>query len=212
MSQVFSVLEVLGRGRYVPHASTNELQSQPEGSEQHASMNEPQAQPGDSEQQASTIESQAQPGLFEQHASMNESQAQPGDSEQQASTIEPQEQPLVLTVNADDFSALEERVLHTVEMVKWERQGRMAAEERALLAEAAQNEHVQRIDALERELHALNSDRDNAHLRVERLLKALRDALELPGSAEPSRRPVTSILDRPATGDGTRGKFLAAIG
>ncbi len=134
------------------------------------------------------------------------------DSEQQASTIKPQEQPLVLTVNADDFSALEERILHTVEMVKWERQGRMAAEERALHAEAAEKEHVQRIDALERELQALNSDRDNAHLRVERLLKALRDALELPGSAEPSRRPVTSILDRPATGEGTRGKFLAAIG
>ena len=88
----------------------------------------------------------------------------------------------------------------------------MAAEERALHAEAAQNEHVQRIDALEGKLRALNSDRDSAHLRVERLLKALRDALELPGSAEPGRRPVTSILDRPATGEGAHPKFLAAIG
>jgi hypothetical protein len=180
MSEVFSVLEVLGRGRCVPHARANELQ--------------------------------AQPGHSEQQASSNESQAQPGHSEQQASTIESQEQPLLLTVNADDFSALEERILHTVEMVKWERQGRMAAEERALHAEAAQNEHVQRIDALEGKLRALNSDRDSAHLRVERLLKALRDALELPGSAEPGRRPVTSILDRPATGEGAHPKFLAAIG
>jgi hypothetical protein len=164
MSEVFSVLEVLGRERHMPHASTNE--------------------------------SQAQPGHSEKHASTNESQAQP----------------LVLTVNADDFSVLEERILHTVEMVKCERQGRMAAEERALHAEAKLNEHVQRIDALERELHALNRDRDNAHLRVERLLKALRDALELPGSAEPGRRPVTSILDRPATAEGERGRSSVATG
>ena len=164
MSEVFSELEVLGRGRH------------------------------------------------ERNASMNESQAQPGNSEQQASTIKSQEQPLVLTVNADDFSALEERILHTVEMVNWERQGRLAAEERALHAEAAVKEHVQRIDALERELQALNSDRDNAHLRVERLLKALRDALEPPGSAEPGRRPATSSLDRPATGEGARAKSSAAIG
>ncbi len=135
-----------------------------------------------------------------------------GRHEQYASMNESQEQPLVLTVNADDFSALEERTLHAAEMVKWERQGRMTAEERALHAEAAVKEHVQRIDALERELQALNSDRDNTHLRVERLLKALRDALELPGSAEPGRRPVTSILDRPATGEGARAKSSAAIG
>ncbi len=141
---------------------------------------------GRREQSASMNGLQAQPGRSEQNASMNGAQAQPGRSEQQASTIKPQEQPQVLTVNADDFSALEERTLHAVEMVKWERQGRMTAEERALHAEAAVKEHVQRIDALERELQALNSDRDNTHLRVERLLKALRDALELPGSAEPA--------------------------
>jgi len=164
MSEVYSKLEVLSRGRCVPQASTNE--------------------------------SQAQPGRCEQHASTNESQVQP----------------LVLIVDANDFSALEERIVRTVEMVKWERQGRMAAEERALQAEAALNEHAQRIDALERELHALNSDRDHAHLRIERLLNALRDALELSGSAEPGRQPVTSILDRPATGEGASGKSSSAAG
>jgi hypothetical protein len=35
------------------------------------------------------------------------------------STNESQEQPLVLTANADDFSALEERIVRTDEMVKW---------------------------------------------------------------------------------------------
>jgi len=211
MSEVFSTLEVLSRGRYVPHASTNEFQAQPRRYEPHASTNESQVQPGRYEQQASTNESQVQPGPYEQQASTNESQAMPGRYEQQASTNESQEQPLVLIVNANDFSALEERIVRTVEMVKWERQGRMVAEERALQAEAALNEHAQRIDALERELHALNSERDHAHLRVERLLVQL-DALELSGSAEPGRRPVTSILDRPATGEGARGKSSAATG
>ena len=163
MSEVFSKLQVLNRGRYVPHASTNELQ--------------------------------AQPGPHEQHASTNESQAQP----------------LVLIVNANDFSALEERIVRTIEVVKWERQGRMVAEERASQAEAELNEYAQRIDALERELHALNSERDEAHLRVERLLVQL-DAVEPSGSVEPGRRPVTSILDRPATGEGAPGKSSGATG
>ena len=141
MSEVFSTLEVLSRGRYVPHASTNEFQ--------------------------------AQPRRYEPHASTNESQVQPGRYEQQASTNESQEQPLVLIVNANDFSALEERIVRTVDMAKWERQGRIVAEERTLQAEAALNEHAQRINALERELHALNSERDHAHLRVERLFTQL---------------------------------------
>ena len=41
-----------------------------------------------------------------------------------------------LAVSGDDFSALEERVLRAVDLVKRERQARAAAEERAALAEA----------------------------------------------------------------------------
>ena len=146
MSEVFSVLEVLGRGRYVPHASTNELQ--------------------------------AQARRYEQHASKNEAQEQPGLDQTLAGTNESPKQPLVITVNADDFSALEAGFVRMVEMVKREQQGRIAAEERALHAEAALNEKAQRLDALERELQALNSDRDHAHSRVERLLVQV-DSLEI---------------------------------
>jgi len=179
MSEVFSVLEVLGRGRYVPHASTNELQ--------------------------------AQPRRYEQNASKNEAQEQPGQDEKPAGMNESLEQPLVMTVNANDFSALEEGFVRMVEMVKRERQSRTAAEERASHAEAALNENAQRIDALERELQALNNDRDHAHLRVERLLGQV-DALEMSRSAEPCRRPVTSILDRPAAGEEARDQSSVALG
>lgn len=98
--------------------------------------------------------------------------------EQQTNTNEPQEQPAALTVSADDFSALEERIVRTVEMVKRERQGRIAAEERALHAETELSEQAPRIEALERELHVLKSERDQVRHRVERLLGQL-DALQL---------------------------------
>ena len=47
----------------------------------------------------------------------------------------PAEQP-ALALSANDFSALEERILRTIELVKRERQARTAAEERAAKAEA----------------------------------------------------------------------------
>lgn len=94
-----------------------------------------------------------------------------------------------LALSADDFSALEERVLRAVELVKKERQARTAAEERAahteeraaaaesLLAEHSreQNTHA---DRLEREIKQLRSERDHVRERVEKLLKQL-DSLEL---------------------------------
>jgi chromosome segregation ATPase len=93
-------------------------------------------------------------------------------------TQESQGQPEALTVSADDFSALEERIVRAVEMVKRERQSRVAAEERALHAEAQLDEQAPRIDQLERELQALKSERDHVRQRVERLLAQL-DALQL---------------------------------
>lgn len=146
MSEIFSKLEVLSRGRYVPHGSTSGLQ--------------------------------AQPRLYDVAASTNESQ----------------EQPLVLIVNTSDFSALEERIVRTIKMVQCERQSRMAAEERASQAEAAVNAYAQRIDALGRELRALKSVRDQAHLRLERLIVQL-DALERSAALKPpgDLEPISKI-------------------
>lgn len=87
-------------------------------------------------------------------------------------------QPQALTVSADDFSALEERIVRAVEMVRRERQGRISAEERAVHAEALVEEQTPRIEQLEKEVHALRSERDHVRRRVERLMAQL-DALEL---------------------------------
>jgi hypothetical protein len=83
-----------------------------------------------------------------------------------------------LAVSADDFSALEERIMRTVELVKHERSSRAAAEDRATKAEAQVREQTTLADQLHKELDALRAERDHVRQRVERLLTQL-DAIEL---------------------------------
>jgi hypothetical protein len=87
-------------------------------------------------------------------------------------------EPAALTLSADDFSALEERVVRAVELVKRERQGRAAAEERAARAEALLSEQSPVVDQMKHEIRSLRTERDQVRQRVERLLTQL-DALEL---------------------------------
>ncbi len=87
-------------------------------------------------------------------------------------------EPAALTLSADDFSALEDRVVRAVELVKRERQARAAAEERAAKAEAQIAEQSPAVDQLKQEVRSLRSERDQVRQRVERLLAQL-DALEL---------------------------------
>jgi chromosome segregation ATPase len=109
------------------------------------------------------------------------------------------EEPAALALSVDDFAALEERVRRAVDVVKRERQARMAAEARAaeLEARATQAEKRQAdfearatlaeaqlltqspaMEQLQSELTALRAERDQVRQRVERLLKQL-DTLEL---------------------------------
>ena len=83
-----------------------------------------------------------------------------------------------LALSAADFSALEERVVRTVDLVKKERQARLAAEERAARAEAQLGEQSPIVEQLKLEIRSLRTERDQVRQRVERLLKQL-DALEL---------------------------------
>lgn len=83
-----------------------------------------------------------------------------------------------LTLSADDFSALEDRVVRAVELVKRERQARAAAEERAVKAEAQLAEQNPALDQMKQEIRSLRAERDQVRQRVERLLAQL-DALEL---------------------------------
>ncbi len=94
-------------------------------------------------------------------------------------------EPETLALSADDFSALEERVLRAVNLVKRERLARTEAEERAgqaeeraAQAEAKLAEQAPMADSLQNEVTALRAERDQVRQRVERLLSQL-DALEL---------------------------------
>ena len=83
-----------------------------------------------------------------------------------------------LRLSVDEFSALEERIVRAVNLVKRERQEREAAEERASAAEEKLREQAPLADRLQKEVCALRDERDQVRQRVERLLAQL-DALEL---------------------------------
>jgi chromosome segregation ATPase len=97
-----------------------------------------------------------------------------------------------LAVSVDDFSALEDRVRRAVDVVKRERQARVAvearvselesrvteAEARATQAETQVKAQSPLVERLESEMSALRAERDQVRQRVERLLAQL-DALEL---------------------------------
>jgi len=100
--------------------------------------------------------------------------------------------PVALAVSADEFSALEERVLRAVEMLKHERQARAAAEVRVAEAEECAAKAVEElsplrtqleqqtplVEQLQSEIFSLRAERDTVRHRVERLLEQL-DSLEI---------------------------------
>jgi septal ring factor EnvC (AmiA/AmiB activator) len=88
------------------------------------------------------------------------------------------DEPGTLALSADEFSALEERVVRAVQLVKSERQARAVAEQRAATAEAQLQEQLPVVKSLQEEVRALNAERDQVRQRVERLLSQL-DALEV---------------------------------
>jgi chromosome segregation ATPase len=78
-----------------------------------------------------------------------------------------------LTVSVDDFAALEDRIRRAVELVKSERQARVAAEERAVSAEAQVRLQEPLLEQLHNEINALRAERDSLQaerdgMRVER--------------------------------------------
>jgi hypothetical protein len=140
-----------------------------------------------------------EPAAASEPANSEQSNSEPAKLEAQSETVivapaeetpadpatEPA-QPTMLTAN--DFTALEERVLRAVALVRSERQARIAAEERATALETQLHSleaQIQQIEAqspiLERlvqEVESLRIEREQVRQRVERLLGQL-DALEL---------------------------------
>jgi hypothetical protein len=94
------------------------------------------------------------------------------------SEMKQQAQNGTIAVNVKDFSALEDRVLRAVNLVKSERQARTTAEERSESLEVRLQEQSSMVKSLQEEVRVLNAERDQVRQRVERLLLQL-DALEV---------------------------------
>ena len=92
--------------------------------------------------------------------------------------VAPAAEPDSLAMSVDEFSALEERILRAVSLVKRERQARAEANERAAVADAKLSEQKTLVEQLQKELNALRAERDHVRQRVERLLAQL-DTLEV---------------------------------
>ena len=94
------------------------------------------------------------------------------------STMNQPDESDTLALNANDFSALEERIVRAVKLVKSERQARALAEQRAEKLEGQLSEESSIVKNLQEEVRALNTEREQVRQRVERLLAQL-DALEV---------------------------------
>ena len=91
---------------------------------------------------------------------------------------EPEAQAGTLALSPDDFSALEERILRAVDLVKRGRAAHAVVEERAEQAEIRLREQALLFEQSQKEVNALRAERDHMRQRVEGLLAQL-DALEL---------------------------------
>ena len=80
-----------------------------------------------------------------------------------------------LALSADDFSALEERILRAVGLLKRERQARAEAEERAAQAKAELSDKGLELERLEHDVKQLRAERDHVRQRVDKLLKQFDD-------------------------------------
>lgn len=87
-------------------------------------------------------------------------------------------EPGTLAMSADEFAALEERVLRAVNLVKRERAARNEAEERLLAAEIKVEEQNENIGNLQKEISGLRAEREAIKQRVDKVLAQL-DTLEV---------------------------------
>jgi chromosome segregation ATPase len=78
-----------------------------------------------------------------------------------------------LNVTADDFNALEQRVLRTVELLKKEREARATAEQNATTLQQLLDEQSTQLNHAHEQVRAFEQERETVRQRVERLLHQL---------------------------------------
>ena len=83
----------------------------------------------------------------------------------------------ISTVSADEFQALEQKVLRAVEIVKKEREARAAAEAEVASLREELASYKTNARAVETELNTLNKERDAVRLRVEKMLHQMDELL-----------------------------------
>ena len=76
-------------------------------------------------------------------------------------------------IAADGFSALEQKIVRTVELLKTEREARAAAERELAFLRKRIEEEQSGTREIEAELKALRHERDTVRTRVEKLMKQL---------------------------------------
>jgi uncharacterized protein involved in exopolysaccharide biosynthesis len=84
------------------------------------------------------------------------------------------------TITADEFLALEQKVLRAVEMIKGEREARAAAEAEAAAAKAevaALQEKLAAASAAQSEVENLTREREAVRQRVEKMLAQMDELL-----------------------------------
>ena len=81
------------------------------------------------------------------------------------------------SISADEFQALEQKVLKAVEIVKREREARAAAEAEVASLREQLASFESNTRAIESELTTLNKERDAVRLRVEKMLEQMDELL-----------------------------------
>jgi hypothetical protein len=81
------------------------------------------------------------------------------------------------SISADEFQALEQKVLRAVEIVKREREARAAAEAEVASLREQLAAFESNTRAVEAELNTLNKERDAVRLRVEKMLQQMDELL-----------------------------------
>ncbi len=80
-------------------------------------------------------------------------------------------------ISADEFQALEQKVLRAIEIVKSEREARAAIEAEAASLREELAAFKANARAVETELTTLNKERDQVRLRVEKMLHQIDELL-----------------------------------
>lgn len=80
-----------------------------------------------------------------------------------------------VNVTADDFNALEQRVLRAVELLKKEREARATAEQNAATLQQLLDEQSAQLTQAQEQVKAFEKERETVRHRVERMLGQLEE-------------------------------------